>query len=108
MILLLEETANCNLCNKMLKENELKLRDGDHVTGEYCGIAWSSNLSLPKYIPINIQNIRYNSICYFNIFCIKLNEKHVDTKTVLNTIENYTSLWKKIIIDQFKRKFDYL
>lgn len=38
----------------MLKENEIKVRDWDHVTGEFRGIAWSSNLSLPKYTPINI------------------------------------------------------
>lgn len=53
-------TQNCHICKKPFCDDDLKVRDHNHLTGAYNGAAHNScnlNYQLPDYVPVFFHNL---------------------------------------------------
>ena len=86
---LFQQSNTCWICEKLIDNDEEKVRDYCHVTGKFRGAAhWSCiiNLQLTKKIPIIPHNLRgYDSHL---IFC-ELNKFDVKISVIPNGFEKY-------------------
>ena len=84
---LFQQSCSCQICKKLIDNNEEKARDHCHVTGKFRGTAhWicNINLQLAKKVPIIIHNLRgYDSHL---IFC-ELDKFDVTISVVPNEVE---------------------
>ena len=76
---LFQQSNSCWICEKLIDNDDEKLRDYCHVTGKFRGAAhWSfnKNLQLNKRVPIIFHNLRgYDShlfLCDLNKFDVKI------------------------------------
>ena len=76
---LFQQSSSCWICEKLIDNDDEKVRDRCHVTGEFRGAAyWSCNinLQLTKKVPIVFHKLRgYNShliFCELDKFDVKI------------------------------------
>ena len=76
---LIQQSNTCRICEKLIDNDDKKVRDHCHVTGKFRGSAhWicNINLQLTKKVPIIFHNLRgYDSqliFCELNKFDVKI------------------------------------
>ena len=83
----------CWICEKLIDDNDEKVRDHCHVTGKFRGAAhWSCNinLQLTKKVPVIFHNLRgYDSHLIFN----ELDKFDVKIKVIPNGLEKYMAFF---------------
>ena len=83
----------CWICEKLIDDDDEKVRDHCHVTGKFRGAAhWSCNinLQLTKKVPVIFHNLRgYDSHL---IFC-ELNKFDVKIDVIPNRLEKYRTFF---------------
>ena len=83
----------CWICEKLIDNDDEKLRDHCHVTGKFRGAAhWSCNinLQLTKKVPVIFHNLRgYDSHLIFN----ELDKFDVKIKVIPNGLEKYMAFF---------------
>lgn len=55
------QATNCHICGEVFKVNDVKVKDHDHITGNYRGMAHQAcniNLRTAKFIPCFFHNLR--------------------------------------------------
>ena len=84
------ERSNCWICGKLI-ENEDKVREHCHITGNYRGSAhWSCNINLKitKKVPVIFHNLRgYDSHLIFS----ELSKRNCRVSVIPNGLEKYMS-----------------
>ena len=84
-----QSSNTCWICEKLIDDDDEKVRDHCHVTGKFRGAAhWSCNinLQLTKKVPVIFHNLRgYDSHL---IFC-ELNKFDVKIDVIPNRLEKY-------------------
>ena len=93
---LFQQINSCYICEKLIDNDDGKVRDHCHITDKFRGAAdWSCNINLrlTKEVPIIFHNLRgYNSHL---TFC-KLDKFDVKISVIPNELEKYTAFfWKK-------------
>ena len=90
---LLQQSSSCWISEKLIDNDDKKVRDHCHVTGRFRGAAhWSCNinLQLTKKVPIIFHNLRgYDSHL---IFC-ELNKFDVKIDVIPNRLEKYMAFF---------------
>ena len=84
-----QPSSTCSVCEKLIDDDNGKVRDHCHVTGKFRGAGhWSCNinLQLTKKVPVLFYNLRgYDSHLIFD----KLNKFDVKINVIPNRLENY-------------------
>ena len=93
---LFQESNSCQICRKLIDNDEEKVRDHCHVTGKFRGAAhWNCNINfqLTKKVPVIFHNLRgYDSHLIFN----ELDKFDVKISVIPNGLEKYmTFFWIK-------------
>jgi hypothetical protein len=102
------KAKNCYICGEEFTNLNYKVRDHDHLTGYFRGAACNScnlNLKLPKFIPILIHNLKYDSKLFLK-WILKLSENYSDINIVPKSKEDFVTFSKKVIVDQHKQEYD--
>ena len=90
---LLQQSSSCWISEKLIDNDDKKVRDHCHVTGRFRGAAhWSCNinLQLTKKVPVIFHNLRgYDSHL---IFC-ELNKFDVKIDVIPNRLEKYMAFF---------------
>ena len=88
-----QSSNTCWICEKLIDNDDEKVRDHCHVTGKFRGAAhWSCNinLQLTKKVPVIFHNLRgYDSHL---IFC-ELNKFDVKIDVIPNRLEKYMAFF---------------
>ena len=88
-----QSSNTCWICEKLIDDDDEKVRDHCHVTGKFRGAAhWSCNinLQLTKKVPVIFHNLRgYDSHL---IFC-ELNKFDVKIDVIPNRLEKYMAFF---------------
>ena len=83
----------CWICEKLIDDDDEKVRDHCHVTGKFRGAAhWSCNINLQliKKVPVIFHNLRgYDSHLIFR----ELNKFDVETDVIPNGLEKYMAFF---------------
>ena len=83
----------CWICEKLIDDDDEKVRDHCHVTGKFRGAAhWSCNinLQLTKKVPVIFHNLRgYDSHLIFN----ELDKFDVKINVIPNGLEKYMAFF---------------
>ena len=83
----------CWICEKLIDDDDEKVKDHCHMTGKFRGAAhWSCNINLPltKKVPVLFNNLRgYDSHL---IFC-ELNKFDVIIDVIPNLLEKYMAFF---------------
>ena len=92
--LLVTFTSNiCWICEKLIDDNNEKVKDHCHVTGKFRGVAhWGCNinLQLTKKVPAIFHNLRgYDSHLIFN----ELNKFDIKIEVIPNRLEKYMTFF---------------
>ena len=90
---LFQESNNCWICEKLIDNDDEKVRDHCHVTGKFRGAAhWSCNINfqLTKKAPIIFHNLKGDNSHL--IFC-KLNKFDVKINVIPNRLEKYMAFF---------------
>jgi hypothetical protein len=95
-------------------EKDNKVRDHDHCTSQYGGAACNKcnlNLNLPKFVPICIHNLKYDSKLFLR-WILKLRNiyeknKKKEINIIPNTKENFITFSVKVVVDQYKQRNNY-
>ena len=86
---LFQKSNNCQICKKIIDNDEDKVRDHCHVTGKFRGAAHKiCNLSfrLTKKVPVIFHNLSgYDSHLIFN----ELDKTDIKIKIIPNGLEKY-------------------
>ena len=100
-----QSSNTCWICEKLIDDDDEKVRDHCHVTGKFRGAAhWSCNINLQliKKVPVIFYNLRgYNSHL---IFC-GLKNFHVKIDEMPNRLEKYMGFFfkqKLVFIDSMQ------
>ena len=90
---LFQQSNSCWICEKLIDNDDEKVRDHCHVTGKLRGAAHSNcniNLQLTKKVPIIFRNLRgYDSHL---IFC-ELGKFDVKVSVIPNGLEKYMAFF---------------
>ena len=85
-----QSSNTCWICEKLIDDDDEKVRDHCHITGKFRGAAhWSCNinLQLTKKVPVIFHNLRgYDSHLIFD----ELNKFDVKIDVIPNRLEKYT------------------
>ena len=96
-----DKTNACHICEKPTDNNDPKVRDHNHITGEFVGAAHRScNLALkePSFIPVVFHNLSgYDA----HLFIKQLGVSEGDIRCIPNNEEKYISFTKKLQVDTF-------
>ena len=88
-----QSSNTCWICEKLIDDDDEKVRDHCHVTGKFRGAAhWSCNinLQLTKKVPVIFHNLRgYDSHLIFN----ELDKFDVKIKVIPNGLEKYMAFF---------------
>ena len=111
---LFQQSNSCQICKKLIDNDDKKVRDHCYVTGKFRGAAHGSckiNLQLTKKVPVIFHNLRgYNSHFVFNeldIFDVKISVRQdIFSKLTLNILMNYMSY--TMIIHQLQKNLLFL
>ena len=83
----------CWICEKLIDDNDEKVRNHCHETGKFRGaVNWSCNINfqLTKKIPVIFHNLRgYDSHLIFN----ELNKFDVKIEVIPNRLEKYMTFF---------------
>ena len=86
---LLQQSNNCSICKKLIGNDEEKVRDHCHVTGNCRDVAhWCCNINfqITKKVPIILKDLRgYSSHLIFN----ELDKFDVKISVIPNGLEKY-------------------
>ena len=86
---LFQQSNSCQICKKLIDNDEEKVKDHCHVTGKFRGVAhWDCNinLQLTKKVPIIFHNQRgYNNHLIFN----ELDKFDAKIDVIPNWLEKY-------------------
>ena len=91
---LFQQSNSCWICEKLIANDEEKVRDHCHVTGKFRGAAkWSCNinLQLTKKVPIIFHNLRG---CDSHLFFCELKNFDVKISVIPNALEKYLAFFK--------------
>ena len=90
---LFQQSNSCWICEKLIDNDDEKVRDHCHVTGKFRGAAhWSCNINfqLTKKAPIIFRNLKGHDshliFCELNKFDIKIN-------VIPNRLEKYMAFF---------------
>ena len=87
-----QSSNNCWICEKLIDDDDEKVRDHCHITGKFKDAHhWSCNvnLCLTETVPVIFHNLRgYDSHLIFN----ELKNFHVKIDVIPNTLEKYMAL----------------
>ena len=86
---LCQQSSSCWICEKLIDDDNEKVRDHCHVTGKFRGAAHQSyniNLQLTKKVPMIFSDSHL-------IFC-KLNKFDVKISVIQNGLEKYMALFQ--------------
>ena len=90
---------NCHICNEELGED--RVRDHCHLSGKFRGAAHeicNSKYKVTKYFPVVFHNLSgYDS----HLFIKTLGNTEGYISCIPNNEENYISITKQVIVDQF-------
>ena len=88
-----QSSKTCWICEKLIENDDEKVRDHCHITGKFRGAAhWNCNINfqLTKKVPVIFHNLRgYDSHL---IFC-ELNKFDVKIDVIPNRLENYMAFF---------------
>ena len=88
-----QSNSCCWICEKLIDNDDEKVRDHCHITGKFRGAAhWSCNinLQLTKKVPVIFHNLRgYDSHLIFN----ELDKFDVKIKVIPNGLEKYMAFF---------------
>ena len=86
-------SSTCWICEKLIDDDDEKVRDHCHITGKFRGEAhWSCNinLQLTKKVSVIFHNLRgYDSHLIFN----ELNKFNVKIDVIPNRLEKYMTFF---------------
>ena len=89
-----QSSNTCWICEKLVDDDDEKVRDHCHVTGKFTGAAhWSCNINfqLTKKVPVIFNNFRgYDS----NLFFSELNKFDVKIDVIPNGLQKYMAFFK--------------
>ena len=90
-----QSSNTCWICEKLIDDDEEKVRDHCHATGTFRGAAhWSCNinLQLTKSVPVIFHNLRgYDSHLIFR----ELNKYNVKSDVIPKRLEKYVTFFLK-------------
>ena len=90
---LFQQRNICSICEKLIDNDNEKVRDHCHVTGKFRGAAhWSCNINfqLTKKVPVIFHNLRgYDSHLIFS----ELNKFDVKISVIPNGLEKYMAFF---------------
>ena len=90
---LFQESNSCQICEKLIDNDDEKVRDHCHVTGKFRGAAhWNCNINfqLTKKVPVIFHNLRgYDSHLIFN----ELDKFDVKISVIPNGLEKYMAFF---------------
>ena len=90
---LLQQSNSCWICEKLIDNDDEKVRDHCHVTGKFRGAAhWDCNINfqLTKKVPVIFHNLRgYDSHLIFN----ELDKFDVKIDVIPNGLEKYMAFF---------------
>ena len=90
---LFEQSSSCWICNKLIDNDEEKVRDHCHLTGKFRGaVHWDCNINFhfTNTVPAIFHNLRgYDSLLIFNEF----DKFHVKIDVIPNGLKNYMALF---------------
>ena len=90
---LFQKSNNCLICEKLIDNDDEKVRDHCHITGKFRGVAhWSCNINfqLTKKIPVIFHNLRgYDNHLIFS----ELNKFNVKISVMPNRLEKYMAFF---------------
>ena len=90
---LFQQSNNCWICEKIINDDDEKIRDHCHVTGKFRGVAhWSCNINfqLTKRIPVIFHNLKgYDSHLIFSV----LHKFNVKISVIPNGLEKYMAFF---------------
>ena len=90
----LQSSNTCWICEKIINDDDKKVKDHCHTTGKFRGVAcWScnTNLQVTKNVPVIFHNLRgYDSHL---MFC-ELNKFDVKIDVIPNRLEKYMAFSK--------------
>ena len=96
-----QSSNTCWICEKLIDDDDEKVRDHCHITGKFRGTAhWSCsiNLQLTKKVPVIFHNLRgYDShiiFCEFNKFDVK-------SDAIPNRLEKYMIFFLKLKLSRY-------
>ena len=88
---------NCSICGEVFKIGDIRVKDHDHMTGEYLGPAhqWCNiNRKISTHLPIVIHNFKsYDCHLFIEALCVRLSSNKVSV--IGKTMDQYTSVWTK-------------
>lgn len=97
--LLFSNATHCYICERQFKDNELKVKDHNHCTGDFNGAAHSIcnlNYKLPKFIPVFFHNLSgYDS----HLFIKQLANEGCSLGVIAQNKEKYVSFSKRLLVD---------
>ena len=106
----IHEAKICHICNKPFKVDDVKVRDHDHFTGKFRGIAHqicNTYASSPLFIPIFFHNFSgYDSHLFIKTLASHPKVTADEIRVIPLTQENYISV--SIRFQLAKRKYIYL
>ena len=97
---LFQQSRSCWICKKLIDNDEEKVKDDCHVTGQFSGAAhldYNITFQLTKTVPVIFHNLRgYNNYLIFN----ELDKFDVKINVILNELENYVAfLYKNLVFN---------
>ena len=96
-----EENNVCHICERTIDVNDVKVKDHNHLTGEFVGAAHQScNLAFkePSFIPIVFHNLSgYDA----HLFIKQLGISEGDINCIADNEEKYISFTKMLQVDTF-------
>ena len=101
------ESFTCHICEKVIEEGDVKVRDHCHISGMYRGPAHSPcnlNYKIPNHINIFFHNLSYD----MHHLIKELDFNSGDINLIASTDENYIAVSKKVgrvelrFIDSFR------
>ena len=106
-----ESATHCHICSNKFNIKNEKIKDHDHFAGKFRGAACNKcnlNLKMPKFIPILIHNLKYDSKIFLR-WLLKLCDEY-EQKKDLNIIpknnENYSTFSRRVIIDEYEQQYN--
>ena len=89
-----QSSNTCWICEKLIDNDDEKVRDHCHITGKFRGAAhWNCNINfqLTKKVPVIFHNLRgYDN--HYLIFCV-LNKFDVNIDVIPNNLEKYMTFF---------------
>jgi hypothetical protein len=93
------DAVSCHICDKPFEGGDVKVRDHDHLTGDYRGAAHSNcnlNYQIPNFVPVFFHNLNYDS----HLFVKQLAQNNEEIDVIPVNKEKYISFGKRLLVDE--------